>query len=61
MEIRGLSENDISIPVNFDDEMSARAGFKLILPAVKEFMTDPKKSFSFPDTLLTYATLPNDR
>ncbi len=58
MEIRGLSENDISIPVNFDNEMSARAGFKLILPAVKEFMTDPKMSFAFPDTLLSYVGLP---
>lgn len=61
MEIRGLSENDISIPVNFDNEMSARAGFKLILPAVKEFMTDPKMSFAFPDTLLSYVGLPYDR
>jgi hypothetical protein len=60
MEIRGLSGNDISIPVDFDDEMSARAGFKLILPIVKDFMTDPKKSFSFPDTLLSYSGLPYD-
>ncbi|MGB3017390.1 MAG: HEAT repeat domain-containing protein [Ignavibacteria bacterium] len=60
MEIRGLSENDISIPVNFDDEMSARAGFKLILPTVRDFMTNPKKSFTFPDTLLSYAGLPYD-
>lgn len=60
IETRGLTGNDITIPVSFDEEMSARAGFKLILPVVKEFMTDPKKSFSFPDTLLSYAGLPYD-
>jgi len=57
LEMRGLTRDDITIPVNFNEASSSRAGFKLILPVVKEFMINPLKSFSFPDTLLAYAQL----
>lgn len=57
LKLRGLTSSDLSIPINFDDEVSARAGFKLILPAVKEIMLDPEKGFSFPDTLTSYSGL----
>ena len=60
LEMRGLTKNDITIPVNFDEAAASRAGFKLILPFVKDLMQNPLKSFSFPDTLLTYSRLKTD-
>ncbi len=57
LEMRGLTNNDITIPVNFDEAAASRAGFKLVLPVVKDLMMNPMKSFSFPDTLLTFTQL----
>lgn len=60
LDYRGLSEEDITIPVNFEEDMALRAGYRLILPVVRDYMTMPLKSKSFPDTLLGYANLPAD-
>lgn len=57
LAMRGLSPSDLSIPVNFDDEMSARAGFRLIIPLVRDMMQDPVKCFAFPDSVLTLSQL----
>jgi hypothetical protein len=60
MSIQGLTKDDLTIPVNFDDEMAVRSGFRLILPLVKDLMLDPTKCFSLPDTLLRMSALPVD-
>ncbi|MBX7042919.1 MAG: hypothetical protein K1X85_08450 [Ignavibacteria bacterium] len=57
LAMRGLSPSDLSIPVNFDEEMSARAGFRLIIPLVRDMMQDPVKCFAFPDSLLSLSQL----
>ncbi len=57
LAMRGLSPSDLSIPVNFDDEMSARAGFRLIIPLVRDMIQDPVKCFAFPDSILTLSQL----
>ncbi len=60
LQMRGLTHEDITIPVSFDEEMSVRSGFRFILPVVKDFMQNPLGTFDFPDSLLKMASLPNE-
>jgi len=47
LSFRGLSEQDITIPVATDKDKSPTNQSKLILPKVKELMESPLKSFEF--------------
>ncbi len=51
LAFRGLTQQDITIPINFDKEKSPRNDAKLLLPVVKEIMQEPMKSFGFMDSL----------
>lgn len=51
LEARGLTENDITIPLNFDKEKSPTNDAKLILPEVKNLMKSPLGSFGFLDSV----------
>jgi len=46
---RGMSRNDITIPVNYDKSKSPRNDSKLILPVVERIMKEPLSSFTFLD------------
>lgn len=48
---RGLSKEDITIPVNFDKEKSPRNNSRLILPEVKEMMHAPLEYEKFTDSI----------
>ncbi|MBS1553024.1 MAG: HEAT repeat domain-containing protein [Bacteroidetes bacterium] len=51
LEARGLTENDITIPLNFDKDKSPTNNAKLILPEVKYLMKVPLGSFGFMDSV----------
>lgn len=51
LEARGLTENDITIPLNFDKDKSPTNDAKLILPEVKYLMKSPLGSFGFMDSV----------
>jgi len=51
LSYRGLTLDDITIPVNFDKDKSPKNDSKLLLPIVKELMKEPMKSFGFIDTV----------
>jgi len=48
---RGLTQQDITIPVNFDKDKSPTNDAKLILPVVRDLMKEPMKSFEFTDDI----------
>ncbi|MDQ3019328.1 MAG: hypothetical protein M3R36_01980 [Bacteroidota bacterium] len=52
LSYRGLTRDDITIPVNFDKDKSPRNDSKLLLPIVKDMMIDPMRSFRFMDSLI---------
>lgn len=47
LTFRGLTQQDITIPVNFDKDKSPTNDAKLILPVVRDLMKEPMKSFEF--------------
>lgn len=51
LEARGLTENDITIPLNFDKDKSPTNDAKLILPEVKYLMKSSLGSFGFMDSV----------
>lgn len=57
LSYRGLTRNDITIPVNLDKEKSPRNDAKLILPIVKDLMKNPLRSFEFMDSVKGYKNL----
>ncbi len=57
LSYRGLSEEDITIPISFDKDNSPRNYSKLLLPIVKELMIKPLNSFDFLDSVLKYKDL----
>ncbi len=54
LSYRGLTHNDITIPVNFDKDKSPTNDSKLLLPVVRDIMKDPLKSFEFMDSVMEY-------
>lgn len=54
LSYRGLTQQDITIPVNFDKEKSPTNDSKLILPVVKDIMKNPMRSFGFMDSVMSY-------
>lgn len=53
LSFRGLTREDITIPVNLDKEKSPRNDAKLLLPVVKDLMQEPMKSFGFMDDVVS--------
>ncbi len=49
LSYRGLTRDDITIPINFDKEKSPTNDSKLLLPLVHDIMKEPMKSFGFMD------------
>ncbi|MBS1518888.1 MAG: hypothetical protein JSS91_12430 [Bacteroidetes bacterium] len=47
LSFRGLSREDITIPLNFDKDKSPTNNSKLLLPLVKNLMLDPMSSLKF--------------
>ncbi|MCB0728937.1 MAG: hypothetical protein KDD00_15840, partial [Ignavibacteriae bacterium] len=56
LSFRGLTLEDITIPVNYDKVKSPRNGAQLLLPAVKDLMQEPMKSFGFMDSVMQWRT-----
>lgn len=54
LSFRGLTAEDITIPVNFDKDKSPVNDSKLLLPAVQELMVNPLKSSAFQDSLVIF-------
>lgn len=54
LSFRGLTREDINIPVNFDfdKEKTPRNNAKLLLPVVKDLMQEPLQSFGFTDSVI---------
>ncbi len=57
LSYRGLTRDDITIPINFDKEKSPTNDSKLLLPIVKDIMTDPMNSFAFMDSVMQISNL----
>ena len=57
LSYRGLTRDDITIPVNFDKDKSPRNNAKLLLPVVKDLMQEPMKSFGFMDSMMVLKDL----
>ncbi|MDZ4712998.1 MAG: hypothetical protein SGI89_11830 [bacterium] len=57
LEFRGLSRDDITIPINFDKDKSPTNDSKLLLPVVKDLMTKPLGSMTFMDKISGYTDL----
>lgn len=51
LRFRGLKSSDVTIPVNFDKEKSPFNDSKLLMPAVKNLMTEPLSSFRFTESI----------
>ena len=49
LSFRGISRQDITIPINFDKDKSPTNDAKLLLPVVRDIMKDPMRSFEFMD------------
>ncbi|MFZ1323515.1 MAG: hypothetical protein WAT71_18335 [Ignavibacteria bacterium] len=60
LSYRGLDNNDITIPINFDKEKSPTNNSKLLLPAVKELMQTPMNSFEFAGKISSLSNLEID-
>ena len=54
LSYRGLTADDITIPVNFDKDKSPTNDSKLLLPVVRDIMKAPLSSFGFMDSVITY-------
>ena len=54
LSYRGLTQQDITIPINFDKDKSPTNDSKLLLPVVRDIMKDPMKSFGFMDSVMNY-------
>lgn len=54
---RGLTKEDITIPINFDKDKSPTNDSKLLIPIVRELMKEPVKSFRFMDSVADFAKL----
>ena len=54
LSFRGLTREDITIPINLDKEKSPRNDAKLLLPVVRDMMQDPMKSFGFMDSVMQW-------
>ncbi|MBK8982492.1 MAG: hypothetical protein IPM38_09285 [Ignavibacteria bacterium] len=50
LSYRGLEKEDITIPVNFDKDKTPTNNSKLLLPLVRELMTEPLTSLEFAGT-----------
>ncbi|HMS33374.1 MAG TPA: HEAT repeat domain-containing protein [Ignavibacteria bacterium] len=51
LSFRGLTQQDITIPINFDKDKSPTNDSKLLLPVVRDIMKDPMRSFGFLDSV----------
>jgi len=60
LNYRGLTRDDITIPINFDKEKSPTNDSKLLLPVVRDIMKDPLRSLEFMDSLSKLAFLSSD-
>ena len=54
LSFRGLTREDITIPINLDKEKSPRNDAKLLLPVVKDLMQEPLRSFGFMDSVIQF-------
>lgn len=52
LSYRGLTQQDITIPINFDKDKSPTNDSKLLLPVVRDIMKDPMRSFGFMDSMM---------
>lgn len=59
LSFRGLTREDITIPVNLDKEKSPRNDAKLLLPVVKDLMQEPMKTFGFMDDAMSLKDNPD--
>ena len=57
LSYRGLTAEDITIPVNFDKDKSPTNDSKLLLPVIRDIMKAPLTSFGFIDNVLEYKDL----
>jgi len=53
LSFRGLTREDITIPINLDKEKSPRNDAKLLLPVVRDLMQEPLRSFGFMDSVMS--------
>ncbi|MEP7145419.1 MAG: HEAT repeat domain-containing protein [bacterium] len=60
LSYRGLTRNDITIPVNFDKNKSPTNDSKLLLPIVQSIMTDPMRASGWMDSVMKYKELKLD-
>lgn len=60
LSYRGLTKDDITIPVNFDKDKSPRNDARLLLPVVKELMINPLNSPAFIDKISGWSNLSPD-
>lgn len=54
LSYRGLTQQDITIPINFDKDKSPTNDSKLLLPVVRDIMKEPMRSFGFMDSVMTF-------
>ncbi len=57
LSYRGLTRNDITIPINFDKDKSPTNDSKLLLPIVRDLMKNPLQSFGFMDNVMEFKNL----
>ena len=60
LNYRGLTRDDITIPINFDKDKSPTNDSKLLLPVVRDIMKDPLRSFGFMDSISKLSFLSSD-
>lgn len=60
LSFRGLTQSDITIPVNFDKDKSPRNDSKLLLPVVKDLMQNPLRYSGLMDSMMALTEFKDD-